>query len=160
MYNKVIEVIIHLMKNLTNIQSGIKDLGAITENLATLGYTKEEINAAIIWVLKRLEQRVDDFDTLTYRPFRRKTYRVLHEFEQMVISPQAFGYIIQCKELGLINDEEVELIIEHAMNIGREIEADDVKAIMASILFDPELVGWQSHSMVMSSLITDKETIN
>jgi uncharacterized protein Smg (DUF494 family) len=57
----------------------------------------------------------------------------------MIILPSAFGYLIQLKELGLLNEPEMEQIIEKSLMIGAsQVTVDDMKAIVASSLFNPE----------------------
>ena len=163
MYTRVIEVIIQLMKNLSEYRYNLNDINSVTKNLSTLGYTNEEITAALVWLLKRLDSQTDTLDTLhQYIPQERtETYRILHEVEQMVITPEAYGYIIQLRELGLLDDDQTERIIERAMGYNnQQVTVEDMKLVIASVFFDPDYIGWQNHSLLMSSLIKEQETVH
>ena len=163
MFTRVIEVIIQLMKDLSEYQYNQNDINSVAENLSTLGYTNEEITAALVWLLKRLDNQTEISDKVYQYipPKKTKTFRILHDIEQMIITPEAYGYIIQLRELGLLDDEQTERIIERAMGLnGQRITAEEMKLVIASVLFDPEYIGWQNHSLLMSSLMQEQETIH
>ncbi|MXX05042.1 MAG: DUF494 domain-containing protein [Gemmatimonadetes bacterium] len=59
--------------------------------------------------------------------------------EQLMIQPDAYGYLLELRELGLITDTQTELIIERAMLTGaRSVTRDDIKTIAAPILLESE----------------------
>lgn len=63
------------------------------------------------------------------------SFRILHDLETMIISPQAFGYLLQLKELGIFDDLDIEQAIERAMLLGTgTIDSEEMKAIAAYIL--------------------------
>ena len=50
---------------------------------------------------------------------------------------EAYGYIIQLKELGIIDETDTEQILERAMMMGSsEITTADIKSIVASMLLN------------------------
>ena len=54
----------------------------------------------------------------------------------MIITAEAYGYLLQMTHLGLLSDYDLELVIERALSIGTSnINIDDVKSITASIIF-------------------------
>lgn len=135
---KVMEIIVLLMKHMQDEQGRFNDIADVSQTLVGYGYTQQEVNTAFAWLFERLQAQAETIVDTT-KPLRHNPNRVLHTIEQILISPDAYGYLIELRELGLIDDAQTELIIERAMLTGaRSITRDDIKAIAASILLDPE----------------------
>lgn len=135
---KVMEIIVLLMKHMQDEQGRFNDIADVSQTLVGYGYTQQEVNTAFAWLFERLQAQSETIVDTT-KPLSHKPNRVLHTIEQLMISPEAYGYLIELRELGLIDDAQTELIIERAMLTGaRSITKDDIKAIAASILLDPE----------------------
>ena len=59
------------------------------------------------------------------------------DIEQLVISPDAYGYLVQLIHLGIMKDHEMDIFVERALAFGKDdISVDDLKSIVASIIFD------------------------
>jgi uncharacterized protein Smg (DUF494 family) len=61
----------------------------------------------------------------------------LNPAEQFVISPEAYGYLLQLRELNMITPAEMEAVIEHAM--ASELDrfgVTEIESLVASVLFD------------------------
>ncbi|HDL78601.1 MAG TPA: DUF494 family protein, partial [Bacteroidetes bacterium] len=88
----------------------------------------------------------------------RHGFRVLHEAEKVVIHPEAHGYLIQLKELGIITQSDMEQIIERAMMLGvSSVTDDDIKSIVVSLLFNSD----DADDQLLGRTIMDKNgTIN
>jgi hypothetical protein len=57
----------------------------------------------------------------------------------MVIRSQAYGYLIQCQQLGLLNNVDIETIIERIMIAGfSAVGLLEMKSFVAGYLFDLE----------------------
>ena len=79
------------------------------------------------------------------------TLRMLNDFERSLISPQAYGYILQLSQLGLLDDLQIEELIERAIfTCAESVELHDLKRIVSSIIlegvpgFRPRLISWRS----------------
>lgn len=151
LYEKIIEIIVYLLSELKNN----KQLAEIdVDKLSTLGYTENEINTAFSWVYSKIYagEKIfadDSKDT--------KSQRFLHDVEQNVIEPEAYGYLIQLKELGLINNMDVDLIIDRIMvSSFTNVELEDMKMMIASYLLDLDDMN-NTHSRMM---INANDTIN
>jgi len=131
LYEKIIEIIVFLLTELKNNKQ-LTDVD--TEKLAKLGYTQNEINTAFSWVYSKIyagEKVFADDKSET------NSQRFLHDVEQNIISPEAFGYLIQLKELGLINNMDIDLIIDRVMvSSYSKVELADMKQLIASYLLD------------------------
>lgn len=131
LYEKIIEIIVHLLSELKNN----KQLAEVDmENLENLGYTQNEINTAFSWVYSKIYAGEKIFldpklDT--------RSQRFLHDAEQNIVTPEAFGYLIQLKELSLINNMDIDLILDKIMvSSYNNVSKEDMKSIIASYLLD------------------------
>jgi len=133
LYEKIIEIIVYLLAEMkVKKQIGKDDM----ENLSSLGYTQNEINTAFSWIYTKIhagEKVFNDNKTVS------KSHRVLHNAESFVISPESHGYLIQLRELGLLTDMDLEVIIDKIMLSGyTNVELEDMKIIIAGYLLDTE----------------------
>ncbi|MEE2994536.1 MAG: DUF494 family protein [Gemmatimonadota bacterium] len=135
---KVMEIIVLLMKHMQDDKGRFNDIADVSQTLVGYGYTQQEVNTAFAWLFERMQAQAETIVD-PEKPLRHKPNRILHTIEQLIISPAAYGYLIELRALGLTDDVQTELIIERAMLTGaRSITKDDIKAIAASILLDPE----------------------
>lgn len=136
MQERLIEIIVYLLGEFNQPQSkdNYKDL---SKELVSLGYSENEINLAFSWISNHIqEQQNGANDEFTYAPH---SNRILHDVEKMIITAEAYGYLLQMTHLGLLSDFDLELVVERALSIGSaNITVDDVKSIAASIIFGAE----------------------
>jgi len=132
-YEKIIEIIVFLLGEIKNK----KQLGDIdVKNLAKQGYTQNEINTAFSWIYSRIYSGERIFSE---EKKGSRSHRVLHEVEHNLIEPEAFGYLIQLRELGLLGDMDIETIIDKIMVSGySKIDLEEIKTIIAAYLLDAE----------------------
>jgi uncharacterized protein Smg (DUF494 family) len=134
MQERIIEIIVYLLGEFQqqNSQDNYVD---ISKQLVSRGYTESEINLAFSWVFNHLQrQNAGTSEQFEYSP---ASNRILHDVEKLVISSEAYGYLIQLRHLGLLSDYELEMVIENSINMNTStITIDDIKSITASILFD------------------------
>lgn len=136
MQERLIEIIVFLLGEFEQPQSqeNYKDL---SKELILLGYSEGEINLAFSWIFNHMQDQQaglqDDFS------FKSTSNRVLHDVEKMIISPEAYGYILQMRHLHLLTDYDIELVIERALTMGTsDITIDDIKSLTASMIFGSE----------------------
>ncbi len=131
LYEKIIEIIVYLLSEMKNNKQ-LADVDM--DKLENLGYTQNEINTAFSWVYTKIyagEKIFIDKNSDT------RSQRFLHDVEQNVISAEAYGYLVQLKELGLINNMDIDLIIDKIMvSSYNSVSQEDMKAIIASYLLD------------------------
>ena len=133
LYEKIIEIIVYLLGELKKN----KQLGDIElENLSHLGYTQNEINTAFSWIYTKIYAGEKIFNDETAK---NRSFRMLHDVEKSVITPEAFGYLIQLRELGLISEMDIEVIIDKIMlSSFNKIDVEDIKGHIAVYLLDIE----------------------
>lgn len=135
MQERIIEIIIFVISLLKENQQ--ISPGDIAE-LEKLGYTGAEISTAFSWLADRLEFSEEGFhDSFSSE----LSFRTLHDAERDLFAPEAWGEVVQMRTLGIINNEQIENLIERAAMTGyANLQADQVKQMIAGILFrfDPE----------------------
>lgn len=132
MQERIVEIIIYLLEEFRHQQSD-ETYHDLSDELISRGYTEHEINYAFSWVFNHLQNK----SAGTQEQFRysENSNRILHDVERMVISTDAYGYLLQLKYLGLISDYELENIVDRLLSLGTSIVSlDEVKAITASML--------------------------
>jgi uncharacterized protein Smg (DUF494 family) len=64
-------------------------------------------------------------------------FRVYHDAERNIIVTEAQGYLLQLRELGLLSDNEMELVIDRIMMSGvPRVSLIEMKDLVASMVFD------------------------
>ena len=132
-YEKIIEIIVYLLSELkSNKQLNEIDM----QNLSKLGYTQNEISTAFSWIYSKIysgEKIFSDQSSSLH------SHRMLHEVEKNIIMPDAHGYLIQLRELGLITDLDIEVVIDRVMVSGyTRVTLEDMKAFVAGYLLDSD----------------------
>lgn len=138
MQERVLEILVVLLGEFNRQQGDLLDIGVLSQGFLQQGYTENEINMAFSWLAERLwahsvEASDEDVEECA------SGHRILHDIERSILSPEAYGYLIQLRELGLIDVLQMEAIIEQAILMGSEdIGEEDIKAIAASVVFEDE----------------------
>lgn len=133
MYERVVEIIMFLVNELqSNKQLGDVDISVLAKN----GYTQSEISTAFSWLFERMnvgQTMVDEGEA------NDDSHRILHDVEKMVISPEAFGYLLQARQFKVLANRDVETIIERVMAAGfSKVGVPEMKSFIAGMLFDTE----------------------
>ncbi|RKY64697.1 MAG: hypothetical protein DRQ08_07160 [Candidatus Latescibacterota bacterium] len=139
MHQRILEIVVFLADELNRRGGELKDIAKLSDDLRRQGYTENEISAALSWLFERLEEG---------RRWEGTTYsgvRVLHEVERRVLSPEAYGYLLQLRALGLITPGQMEATIERAIMTGAgRVDKEDIKALVASLLFGEGVEGGET----------------
>lgn len=132
MQEKIIEILVYLISELRkNTPIGDIDLSVLSKK----GYSTSEISTAFNWLYEKVVH--DDAIISDTAPSSIHSHRSLHDAERNVIPPEAFGYMIQLRELGLINDLDIEIVIDRIMMGGfSPVSIEEIKMIVASLLLE------------------------
>ena len=134
MQERIIEIIVYLLTELQQDWNQ-KERIDLTSVLQLKGYTDIEINLAFSWIFKHLQKPA--VNRLNNRNSLDQDLNDIPDIEQLVISPDAYGYLIQLIHLGIMKDHEMDIFVERALAFGKDdISVDDLKSIVASIIFD------------------------
>jgi len=136
MQERILEIIVNLLNELQQGRIG-KDKIDLTREMLIKGYTDVEVNLAFSWIFNYLKNPPTDHGRahLDYN----ENLEDYPQFERLVISPDAYGYLLQLIQLGIVKDNDVEMFIERAVAYGKDdIGVDDLKSIIATIIFGME----------------------
>jgi len=113
MKEKVVEILVYIMSEIQeNKRLQEIDIG----ELKNKGYTQSEISAAFTWLYDNVQ--IGEVQFARPAQAARNSRRVFHEAEKQVLSTESQGYLIQLRELGLLDDRDLESVIERAMMAG------------------------------------------
>ncbi|MFQ6091256.1 MAG: DUF494 family protein [bacterium] len=144
MHQRLMEILVKLLREIDASGDGTVRLKDLSEKLRRQGFSKMELDAALSWLTDRL--RVQGFGSKEC-PSSVQSVRVLHPVERMVLTPEAYGYLLHLENVGLIDKDQMEAVIEKAIFSGMsEVTVDDIKMITASVLFSPENPDWVSQA--------------
>jgi uncharacterized protein Smg (DUF494 family) len=133
MHERIVEIILFLVNELkSNKQLSEVDVSLLSQN----GYTQSEISSAFSWLFERLS--VGEALVAPGKPGN-ASHRMLNDAEKMVIQSDAFGYLLQCHQLSLLTNNDIETIIERIMAAGfSTVGIHEMKSFVAGLLFDPD----------------------
>lgn len=152
MRERIVEIIVYLMGELrNNIPLGEIDLSVLTNS----GYTATEISTAFSWLYERINQGEKMATEVSKRS--PDSHRILHDAERMVFTPEAYGYLIQLRELRLITEQEIETVIDRVMLADYATAGlPETKSIVASVLLE----GNESRPGVNRTMFSGRDTIH
>ncbi len=96
-------------------------------------YDKSEVSAAYSWVLQK--HQAGELDKPGQKSLT-KGQRILHHAERMLITREAYGYLIELFNIGIIDSDAMESIIENSMmNNFDKITLEKMKELVARHVF-------------------------
>jgi uncharacterized protein Smg (DUF494 family) len=136
MQERIIEILVYLLSELNREHARKKKLN-LTHALTMKGYTETEINLAFAWIFNHLRRPVAGMGDKEYS--FSEDMEQLTDADQLIISPEAYGYLLHLLDLGIMKDGDVEMFVERALATGKDaINVDDLKSIVATIIFGTE----------------------
>jgi uncharacterized protein Smg (DUF494 family) len=153
MQEKIVEIILHLVTDMRN--QNFLDENTINK-LVDEGYTQSEISTAFSWLYDKVQLGENLFiaeeqgkDSASHRHF--------HEAEKQVFTPEARGYLMQCYELGLIDQWDIEFIVDRVMYTGfSRVSINEIKSLIAAAIFDYD----DSDKIGSRIMLNPKDTIH
>ncbi len=134
---RVMEIILFLVGEMRrNKQLGDIDLG----KLAARGYTETEVSTAFSWLFDKMALSVSQSnvtDLSKHTKLGNAPFRIYHDLELSFLSAESRGYLIQLRELQLLKESEMELLIDRLWFLGSsEVRVEDIRDLAAAIIFD------------------------
>ena len=151
MKDRVVEILMYIMSEIQN-DKRIQEID-ITD-LSDRGYTQTEISAAFSWLFDNIGA-----ESLHRHPSQVTdgSRRVFHDAEKQALSTDAQGYLIQLRELGLLDDNDLEQVIERAVATGyQKLSLDEIREMVTTVLLGKD-EGATSRSR---SSLTPKDSIH
>ena len=146
---RVMEIILFLVGEIKrHKQIGDIDL----KKLSDRGFSESEVSTAFSWLFDKMA--VTERQSTASKP-RTSTFRIYHEFEQAFLTSEARGYLMQLRELELLKDSEMELLIDRLWFLGApDTSLDAVKEAAAELIFDFSDATRMDNRMMLS--VTDR----
>ncbi len=151
MQDKVIEIIVYILSEIKEI----KQLSEIDINLLShKGYSDSEINTAFAWIFSKLDDGELVFKNETDVT---RSHRIFNLVEDKIFTVDAKGYLLLLRELGLLSDLDIDLVVEKVFLSGyQRIDIKELKKFIASLILNSE-----SKSDILSRMILqNNDTIN
>lgn len=138
MNERVVEIIAYIVNemNAGSFESDeAYELKNLSQKLVDSGYTENEISFAFSWILEKGKMNQSPKTRFSLK----QSHRILHDFEKVSITPEAYGYLIQLCEFDLIDQMEMEQIIEKAvLSSSSPVSISEMKDIVSTTIFKPE----------------------
>ncbi len=129
--DRILDIIVFVLSEMKN---NIKLMDVDTSKLAKKGFSKTEINTAFNWICSNIDTGYRLFTSHTEDS---KSFRKLHPVESRLIGSESYGFLIQMKELGMINNMEMENIIDRIISSTTErVDLTEMKFIISTFIFD------------------------
>lgn len=171
MQHNLVDLIVYLAKR---IRMG----DSISEIMSdgSKSFDNSQISAAYSWILQRYPSGKTSQPDTTLNGYKRlakeisgrskakyhnseeidHNHRVLHYAERLLITPDAYGYLLELVEIEIIDQTTMETIIDKVMFQSAErITLDSVKNMIEEYLFESQKV-----ARVHSSFLRGSESIN
>ena len=139
MQERIVEIIIYLVNELRS-DKRLQEVDM--SSLARDGYTQIEISKACSWIFERM---IILKNLSVPVQAAAASHRQLNDAECAMIQPDAFGYLLQCVQLGLLGNDDIESVIDRIMGSGLpSLGISEMKSLVAVHLFDPARTNWMS----------------
>jgi uncharacterized protein Smg (DUF494 family) len=153
MDERLVEIIVAIVDRLVDRGHGPDTVEGITRSLMVEGYNAQEINTAFMWLYHTVDESFFEEGKIVLSGRSRGAVRVLNDFERTMITPEAYGYVLQLGQLGLLDNLQIEEVLDRAMYMcGDMVELIDVKRVVPSIILEgipgyrPGLISWRSEA--------------
>jgi uncharacterized protein Smg (DUF494 family) len=145
MYDRIMQIISEMIGRM---QEGDKLTVMQFKELENRGFTVAEISTALSWIAERIENSMLERTDHALRS--EHSHRILNDAERLMFSAEAWGKLIHFREIGLLQSEHVEMIIERAsmMNIGT-VDNSTLTMLIVSLLFQDEDSKHSVHRMLL-----------
>ena len=136
MHERIVEIIVFLLTELQQERKQ-KERVDLTHELILKGYSENEVNIAFSWIVRHLQKTVPDVKNSDVPAIKKN--EDISDIERLVITSEAYGYLLHLIRLGVLHETDVELVLEHALAEGKDdLGVDDLKSIVAAILFNSD----------------------
>lgn len=145
MNERIIDIILYLVTQIRQ-ETPIEHIDV--NRLSAAGYTVAEIGAACSWLVDRAT-----FGTaMAPSDEPRRCFRVLHESERRMFRPEAYGYLLQLFEIGLVDAGELETVINRAQIANLyALDTVEVKSLIGLLLAESGDLSFGGSRLMLNS---------
>ncbi|NLP09863.1 DUF494 domain-containing protein [bacterium] len=138
MNKRTLEIIAYMIREIRETSLDDIDLQLIMDILQEKGFSENDISAAMVWLVNHGET-IDRMSKSRSSVVPRPVWRQLNEFERNAISTEAFSYLFHLRELNILNDDDMESIIERAVNMKLpKLDIQDMQDLIVMVVLDVE----------------------
>ncbi len=121
----MLNIVVELVEKHYREGVSLGDGEAFHTELAGKGYTPEEIDRALSWIARK------------FKAPRSGSLRIFSPFEKSELTTDGHGVLLKLRNLGLLSDEHIELIMARSILLGEgPIDAEGIRSIATVLLFD------------------------
>lgn len=148
MNERIIDIILYLVTQIRQ-ETPIEHIDV--NRLSAAGYTQAEIGAACSWLVDRATFGTAMAPSVPSGEPRR-AYRVLHESERRMFRPEAYGYLLQLFEIGLVDAAELETVINRAQVASLyALDTIEVKSLIGLLLAESGDLSFGGSRLMLNS---------
>jgi Smg protein len=146
MQNRLLEILNIVIQELDSFGTNSITLRHLSKKLAKRGICGKELDIALSWFNDRIHtQSMSLNQNVCYK----NAIRILHPIERMNVSAEAFGYLLYLKNVGLIREDQIEMIIEKVLSSEiPKVTTQDIQMIAISVLFSLDELEKVTHRIV------------
>lgn len=139
MDRNIIEILVILMRQYPGGAISAEEYEPLTQDLIGQGFSQQEIETAMFWYQNRAE--TCSMNELPDNPrIGQESFRVLHDIERALIAPEAYGYLLELTQLGLISMFDMDSIINKLVLLGgRRFNLEDIKTFIAAQIIEQDV---------------------
>ncbi len=138
MDKRFLDVLTFVLNEIRENSDGDIDMQTVIDILEDEGFTEDEINSAMSWLLDHGEQ-LDRMTTEQRGGYPRPLWRSLNEIERTTISPNAYSYLFHLREQNILSDDSMERVIDRAVSLRlMQMTVEDMKDLIAAVVLDFE----------------------
>ena len=135
MDNRILEIVFYLIDLFRENESVAVDESTASVELKNLGYSEDEISQAYTLITRSSEFSGETL--FSAFPKNTASIRLLTSEERYRLSHEAQSFLLKLAHLGIISREQLEGILETALNSGMiAVDIEDIKQITSGVLMD------------------------
>ncbi|RKX25558.1 MAG: hypothetical protein DRP45_05665 [Candidatus Zixiibacteriota bacterium] len=133
--SRILEIVFYLMDHFQESDDQLSGISEFSSDLQSIGYSEEEISTAYNWILDHLATPGESLYSAF--PDCAGANRILTDLERARLTPGAYGFLLRLFNLGVIDAERQEMILDRLGLIGPSlITAEQVKLVASAVIFN------------------------
>ncbi len=137
---RILAIVNILVQYLMDERDLLESEEEVIDTLLTEGFDPTEIDAAFSWMANLSDRRPAGNPESLALP----AHRILTAEEARALGPEAQGFLVRLRSLGIVDDETQEEIIERAMRVAEDqVSLQEIKTIAAFTVFSREHEQWR-----------------
>jgi len=131
---RILEIVFYLVQHMRNNNGALLHLEDISKSLKNMGFSDNEISSAYGWFLE--EVQTSDMQQVISERGGKNSPRHFSEPEKQMFTVEARGFLIQLYQMGLLNPEQFEAIVDRVNLLEPSgVDINTLKIIASSIIF-------------------------